>query len=324
VRLLVTGAAGFVGGHLVGFLRAERPDVEIHGVVLPQGGVSWRGPAGVRVLEADLNDPKAAAAAVEEVRPEAVVHLAGQASVHQSWLDPALTLRTNVLGLVHLLDAARRLALRPAVLVVGSAEEYGPVGPEEIPIREEAPLRPASPYAVSKVAQAALARLYGPAGGMRIVLTRTFHHTGPGRGEAFAESSFARQIAEIEAGRRPAVLEVGNLEAVRDFTDVRDVVRAYWMLLEKGQGGEAYNVCSGRGRRIRDLLDTLLAASSARVEVRVDPERLRPSDVPVQVGDPGRLRAATGWQPEIPLERTLGDLLDDWRTRTGTPAPTSP
>jgi GDP-4-dehydro-6-deoxy-D-mannose reductase len=324
VRLLVTGAAGFVGGHLVGFLRAERPDVEIHGVVLPQGGVSWRGPAGVRVLEADLNDPKAAAAAVEEVRPEAVVHLAGQASVHQSWLDPALTLRTNVLGLVHLLDAARRLALRPAVLVVGSAEEYGPVGPEEIPIREEAPLRPASPYAVSKVAQAALARLYGPAGGMRIVLTRTFHHTGPGRGEAFAESSFARQIAEIEAGRRPAVLEVGNLEAVRDFTDVRDVVRAYWMLLAKGRGGEAYNVCSGRGRRIRDLLDTLLAASSARVEVRLDPERLRPSDVPVQVGDPGRLRAATGWQPEIPLERTLGDLLDDWRTRTGTPAPTSP
>ena len=324
MRLLVTGAAGFVGGHLVAFLRAERPDVEIHGVVLPQGGVSWRGPAGVRVLEADLNDPKAAAAAVEEVRPEAVVHLAGQASVHQSWLDPALTMRTNVLGLVHLLDAARRLALRPAVFVVGSAEEYGPVGPEEIPIREEAPLRPSSPYAVSKVAQAALARLYGPAGGMRIVLTRTFHHTGPGRGEAFAESSFARQIAEIEAGRRPAVLEVGNLEAVRDFTDVRDVVRAYWKLLDKGQGGEAYNVCSGRGRRIRDLLDTLLAASSARVEVRVDPERLRPSDVPVQVGDPGRLRAATGWQPEIPLERTLGDLLDDWRTRTGTPAPTSP
>ena len=324
MRLLVTGVAGFVGGHLVGFLRAERPDVEIHGVVLPQGGVSWRGPAGVRVLEADLNDPKAAAAAVEEVRPEAVVHLAGQASVHQSWLDPALTMRTNVLGLVHLLDAARRLALRPAVLVVGSAEEYGPVGPEEIPIREEAPLRPASPYAVSKVAQAALARLYGPAGGMRIVLTRTFHHTGPGRGEAFAESSFARQIAEIEAGRRPGVIEVGNLEAVRDFTDVRDVVRAYWMLLEKGRGGEAYNVCSGRGRRIRDLLDTLLAASSARVEVRVDPERLRPSDVPVQVGDPGRLRAATGWQAEIPLERTLGDLLDDWRTRTGTPAPTSP
>ncbi|HXK11147.1 MAG TPA: GDP-mannose 4,6-dehydratase [Vicinamibacteria bacterium] len=324
MRLLVTGAAGFVGGHLVEYLRVDEPQVEVHGVVLPQGAVSWRGSAGARVLEADLDDPAAAAAVVEEVRPDGIVHLAGQSSVHQSWLDPGGTLRTNVLGLVHLLDAARRLSLCPAVLVVGSAEEYGPVGPEEIPIREDAPLRPASPYAVSKVAQAALARLYGPAGGMRIVLTRTFHHTGPGRGEAFAESSFARQIAEIEAGRHRPVLEVGNLGAVRDFTDVRDVVRAYWRLLEKGEAGETYNVCSGRGRPIRQVLEMLLAASAARVEVRVDPARLRPSDVPVQVGDPSRLRAATGWEPRIPLERTLSNLLDDWRARTGSTVPTPP
>jgi GDP-4-dehydro-6-deoxy-D-mannose reductase len=155
---------------------------------------------------------------------------------------------------------------------------------------------------------------------MRVVLTRTFHHTGPGRGEAFAESSFARQIAEIEAGLRPPVLEVGNLEAVRDFTDVRDVVRAYWLLLERGEGGTVYNVCSGRGRRIGELLDLLLAASPARVELRVDPRRLRPSDVPVQVGDPSRLRAATGWEPAIPLERTLRDLLEDWRARVGAAA----
>jgi GDP-4-dehydro-6-deoxy-D-mannose reductase len=229
-------------------------------------------------------------------------------------------MRTNVLGIVHLLDAVRRQGLRPAVLVVGSAEEYGPVGPQEMPTREDAPLRPASPYAVSKVAQGALALLYGPAGGLRVVLTRTFHHTGPGRGEAFAESSFARQIAEIEAGLRPGVLKVGNLDAVRDFTDVRDVVRAYWLLLERGEAGVAYNVCSGTGRPVRQLLDLLLAASSARVEVRVDPERLRPSDVPAQVGDPSRLHAATGWEPRIPLERTLRDLLDDWRSRTATVA----
>jgi len=177
---------------------------------------------------------------------------------------------------------------------------------------------------VSKVAQGALALLYGPAGGMRIVLTRTFHHTGPGRGEAFAESSFARQVAEIEVGRRPPVLKVGNLEAVRDFADVRDVVRAYWMLLEKGEAGTAYNVCSGAGRPVRQLLDLMLAASSARVEVRVEPERLRPADVPAQVGDPARLRAATGWEPLIPLERTLSDLLDDWRARTASPAPPRP
>jgi GDP-4-dehydro-6-deoxy-D-mannose reductase len=303
----------------VDFLHAEHPEVEIHGVVLPRGGVSWRAAAGARVVEADLTDPAAAAAVVEGVRPERIIHLAGQASVHQSWLDPAGTLRANVLGVVHLLDAVRSRGLRPPVLVVGSAEEYGPVAPEEMPMREETPLRPASPYAVSKVAQGALALLYGPAGGLRVVLTRTFHHTGPGRGEAFAESSFARQLAEIEAGRQPPVLKVGNLEAVRDFADVRDVVRAYWMLLEKGAGGTAYNVCTGRGRRIRDLLDLLLAASGAKVEVRVDPERLRPSDVPAQVGDPSRLRAATGWEPRIPLERSLLDLLDDWRTRTARP-----
>lgn len=324
MRLLVTGAGGFVGGHLVDFLHAEEPAVEIHGVVLPHGGVSWRAASGARVLEADLNDPAAAAAVVEEVRPDRIIHLAGQSSVHLSWLDPAGTMRTNVLGIVHLLDAVRSRGLRPPVLVVGSAEEYGPVRPEEMPIPEEAPLRPASPYAVSKVAQGALALLYGPAGGMRVVLTRTFHHTGPGRGEAFAESSFARQIAEIESGRRPPVMKVGNLEAVRDFADVRDVVRAYWMLLEKGEAGAAYNVCSGRGRPIRDLLDMLLAATSARVEVRVDPERLRPSDVPAQVGDPSRLRAATGWEPRIPLERTLADLLEDWRERTATATPPAP
>jgi len=321
VRLLVTGAGGFVGGHLAEFLAGEHPEVEVHGVSLPQGSVAWRAAPGARMIEADLTDPAVARCVVAEVRPDRILHLAGQSSVRLSWLDPAGTLRTNVLGIVHLLDGARAAGLRPAVLVVGSAEEYGPVRPDEMPIREETPLRPASPYAVSKVAQGALALLYGPAGGLRVVLTRTFHHTGPGRGEAFAESSFARQIAEIEAGRRAPVLEVGNLEAVRDFADVRDVVRAYWMLLEKGEGGQVYNVCTGRGRRIRELLDILLAASVARVEVRTDPERLRPSDVPAQVGDPARLRAATGWEPRIRLERSLQDLLDDWRRRVAASAP---
>jgi GDP-4-dehydro-6-deoxy-D-mannose reductase len=314
VRLLVTGAGGFVGGHLVELVRREAPKTKLYGVVQPHGSsrVSAR---GVRNLEADIVDPRAAGAAVEEARPDAIVHLAGQSSVHQSWLDPGGTLRTNVLGIVHVLDAARRLGLKPAVLVVGSAEEYGPVAEADLPIREDAPLQPASPYAVSKAAQAAMALLYGPKGGMRVVLTRTFHHTGPGRGEAFAESSFARQIAEIECGLRPPVIEVGNLDAVRDFTDVRDVVRAYLLLLEKGEAGQAYNVCSGRGLRIREILDLLLAGSTARVEVRVDQERLRPSDVPAQVGDPARVRAATGWEPRIPLEQTLADLLADWRAR---------
>ena len=315
MRLLVTGSGGFVGGHLVELVRQEAPATSLHGVVQPHGSLAWSTSQGARIHEADLDDPAAAAAVIQEVRPDGIVHLAGQSSVQQSWLDPGGTLRTNVLGIVHLLDGARSASLRPAVLVVGSAEEYGPVGEAELPIREDAPLRPASPYAVSKVAQGALARLYGPAGGMRVVLTRTFHHTGPGRGEAFAESSFARQIAEIEHGLRPAVIEVGNLDAVRDFCDVRDVVRAYLLLLEKGEPGQAYNVCSGRGLRIREVLDLLLASSSARVEVRVDKERLRPADVPAQVGDPSRLRAATAWEPRIPIAETLRDLLSDWRAR---------
>ncbi len=315
MRVLVTGAGGFVGGHLVAFLRAEQPEAEVFGIVQPRGGITWGSGAGMTALEADLDDAAATAAVVEAVRPERIVHLAGQSSPQHSWLDPGGTLRTNVMGIVHVLDGARRAGLRPAVLVVGSAEEYGRAPAEELPLRETTPLRPGSPYAVSKTAQAALAALYGPAGGMKVVLTRTFHHTGPGRGEAFAESSFARQIAEIEAGLRPPLLKVGNLEAVRDFTDVRDVVRAYWLLLERGEAG-VYNVCSGRGRRIRELLDLLLAQSTTRVEVRVDPDRLRPSDVPVQVGDPARLRAATGWEPVIPLEQTLRDLLEDWRERT--------
>jgi len=323
MKLLVTGVAGFVGGHLARYLSREQPSVEVSGLVRP-GTRAPQLPPEVALVEADLEDAEAVEALLEEVRPDRIIHLAAQSSVHRSWVDPAGTLRANVLGLLHVLEAVRKRALWPRILVVGSAEEYGPVRPEEMPIREEAPLRPASPYAVSKVAQGALALLYGPAGGMRVVLTRTFHHTGPGRGEAFAESSFARQIAEIEAGLRPPVLKVGNLEAVRDFADVRDVVRAYWLLLEKGEGGAAYNVCSGTGRPVRHLLDLLLAASSARVEVRVDPDRLRPADVPAQVGDPSRLRAATGWEPRIPLERTLRDLLDDWRARTATADPPRP
>jgi GDP-4-dehydro-6-deoxy-D-mannose reductase len=258
-------------------------------------------------------------AAVVASRPDRVYHLAAQSSPHDSWRDPATTLRTNILGLAHLLEALRREAPRARVLVVGSAEEYGQVPLERQPIAEDSELRPASPYAVSKVSQGFLALQYALGHGMALVRTRTFNHTGPGRGDGFAESSFARQIAEIEAGSRPPEIRVGNLEAVRDFSDVRDVVEAYAQLLEAGLPGEVYNVCSGRGVRIREVLDRLLALSEARIEVRVDPGRLRPADTPSLVGDPGRLRRATGWEPRVPLEQTLRDLLDDWRRRVGSP-----
>jgi len=306
----------------VEMLRAEQPTAQVFGLVRPHGSVPAGPGAGVRVIEADLNDAVSMETVLDTVAPERIFHLAGQSSVHQSWLDPGGTLRTNVLGLVHLLDALRRRGLAPTVLVVGSAEEYGMVEPKDLPLPEGTPLRPSSPYAVSKVAQGLIALQYASPTGVRIVRTRTFHHTGPGRGEAFAESSFAKQIAEIEAGLRPPVLHVGNLDAVRDYTDVRDVVRAYSALLERGAPGEVYNVCSGRGLRIRELLESLIGLSRVAVEVRVDPERLRPADVPALVGDPRRLRETTGWEPRIPLTDTLRDLLEDWRQRVGRSVPT--
>jgi GDP-4-dehydro-6-deoxy-D-mannose reductase len=317
VRLLVTGASGFVGGHLVDYLRAHHPGVRLFGLERSHGAAPQELPPGIFPLPADLDDRASVEAALEEAQPDAVVHLAGQSSVQSSWTDPGSTLRTNVMGVVHLLEGLRRRGRPARVLVVGSADEYGPVAPAELPLREDRPLRPASPYAVSKAAQGLLALQYADAGGLSVVVTRTFPHTGPRRGEAFAESSFARQIADAEAGRRPPLLKVGNLEAVRDFTDVRDVVRAYWGLLEQGASGQVYNVCRGTGVRIADVLAQLTALSSLEMEVQVDPDRLRPVEVPALVGDPARIRAATGWEARIPLATTLADLLDDWRQRLG-------
>ena len=311
MRVLVTGVGGFVGSHLVDYLAATAPQAQVFGIVR-RGGDALR-KRGVTILKADLEDGPATDAAVDLALPDRVIHLAGQSSVHRSWEDPAATLRTNVHGILNVLEALRRRKLAPRTLVVGSAEEYGAVQAERLPAGEKTQLQPASPYAVSKVAQAFLARQYFLSHGIPVICTRTFHHTGPGRGEVFAESSFARQIAEIEAARRPPVISVGNLDAVRDFTDVRDVVRAYWLLLDKGRAGETYNVCSGRGIAIGDILQLLLDASSARVEVRRDPERMRPSDIPAIIGSPRKLAAATGWAADIPLRRTLQDLLAHWR-----------
>jgi GDP-4-dehydro-6-deoxy-D-mannose reductase len=201
------------------------------------------------------------------------------------------------------------------IQIAGSSEEYGFVRKDELPIREDNPLRPLSPYAVSKVAQDLLAYQYWMSYRMHVVRTRGFNHTGPRRGEVFVTSNLARQIAEIEKGVRKPVVWVGNMEAIRDFTDVRDMVRAYWLALERGEPGEVYNLCSGRGYAVRNVLEILLGLTATQVEVREDPARLRPSDVEILLGDGSRFRQVTGWQPTIPFDVTLKDLLDYWRAR---------
>ncbi len=322
MRALITGYTGFAGSHLAEYLLAEQPGVELFGTR------RWRSPMDnvahlegrVRLLEMDLRDLVSVRAALEEARPDFIFHLAAQSYVPTSWRAPAETLTTNLTGQAHLFEAVRQLGLDPVIQIACSSEEYGLVLPDEVPITEDNPLRPLSPYAVSKVGQDLLGYQYFRSYGTKAIRTRGFNHTGPRRGEVFVTSNFARQLAAIEAGRREPVIKVGNLSAVRDFTDVRDMVRAYWLAVERGAPGEVYNIASGQGITIRELLDRLLAICEAEVRVEVDPERLRPSDVEVLIGDASKFRAATGWEPRIPLEQTLRDLLAYWRSRLGSTA----
>lgn len=310
-RVLVTGAAGFVASHL-GEICAGRDDLELVGLQRPTGVHRALPPGFVASVEADLLDPEELKVALLEARPESIIHLAGQSSVHESYRNPGATLLANVLGTQHLLLAAEQVGVR-RILVVGSADEYGEVRPEDTPLREDRSLAPVSPYAVSRVAQGALCAEFARRQTVEIVRTRTFPHTGKRRGAVFAESSFARQIAEIELERAAPVIRVGNLDAIRDFSDVQETIRAYLLLLKHGQSGAVYNVCSGKGVAMREILDTLVAQSSAKVEVLVDPARLRPSDLPVLIGDPTRLRDATGFAPSGDLGTALADLLSEWR-----------
>ncbi len=316
MRVLITGVTGFVGSHLADYL-VGRVDVEVYGTL------RWRSRMDnvehlrgrIRFVECDLRDAAASRRMLAQVRPDRVFHLAAQSYVPTSWLIPAETLTINVTCQVNLFEAARDLELPARFQIAGSSEEYGLVKPDEIPIREENPLRPLSPYAVSKVAQDLLAYQYWQSYRLHTVRTRGFNHTGPRRGEVFVTSNFARQIVEIEKGRREPVVWVGNLDAMRDFTDVRDMVRAYWLALEHGAPGEVYNLCSGRGHTIGQVLEILLGLAHVKVEVRDDPARKRPSDVGLLLGDCSKFRQITGWEPTIPFEVTLKDLLQYWRER---------
>ncbi len=317
MRVLITGVTGFVGSHMVEFALAKGTEIF--------GACRWRSNTEniealrgrLQLVEADLRDQTSVQEMIAKSRPDWIFHLAGQSQVMTSWHAPAETLQTNVIGQVHLLEAIRqRGAPFPRVLVVGSSEEYGLVSEAELPVKEEHQLQPLSPYAVSKVAQDLLAYQYFRSYGIPCFRARAFNHDGPRRGEVFVTSAFAKQIAEIELGRREPMMLVGNLKARRDYTDVRDIVRGYWLLLEKGTPGEVYNLCSGQSHAIQEILDFFLASSTVRnIEVREDPARLRPSDLPNLYGSPARINAATGWKAEISFEQMLKDVLDYWRER---------
>jgi GDP-4-dehydro-6-deoxy-D-mannose reductase len=317
MKVLITGITGFAGSHLADYLLSEQPDAEVFGIY------RWRSrqenitqlEGRVSLHECDIRDATACREVLEEIRPDRVFHLAAQSFVPTSWKAPQESLSTNILGQLNLFEAIRKADLDCRIQIAGSSEEYGLVHPGEVPIHEDQPLRPLSPYAVSKVAQDTLAYQYFQSFGMKTIRTRGFNHTGPRRPSVFVCSDFARQVVEIEMGLRDPVIRVGNLEARRDFTDVRDTVRAYWLALEKGEPGEVYNVCTGRSWSIQEILDKLLDLAGVEVRVEKDPARMRPSDVPLLEGDASRLKEATNWEPVIPFEQTLSDLLDDWRQK---------
>jgi GDP-4-dehydro-6-deoxy-D-mannose reductase len=292
----VTGGHGFVGTWLSAYLREQGDDVVVTGE------------------EVDVTDAAAVRASIAAIAPEAIYHLAGWAHVGSSWDDPAGAFQVNAAGAVHVLDAARRLEHLPRVLVVSSAEVYGTVTPDQLPLSEDSPVSPVSPYAASKVAAEVAARQAWLGYRLPVVVARPFNHIGPGQAPTFVVSALARRIVEAERSGA-TVLEMGNPAPRRDLTDVRDVVRAYRLMIEKGEPGSTYNVCSGEDVVIGDLAQRLIDLSGVALELRTGAVEFRPVDVPVLRGDATRLQAATGWKPEIPLDETLRDVLAYWRER---------
>ncbi len=304
---MITGADGFVGRHLARYLLDQGVEVMGLGLHPPRYPEPWEACA---YEVCDVLDRDKVLSLVRDFRPQYVFHLAAQSSVRRSWDNPWLTYRVALEGQANVFDALMEAEVDPVVHVACSAEEYGMVEESELPITEDRSLRPANPYALSKVIQEEHALFCHRVYGTRVVVTRAFNIVGPGQSRDFVASDFAHQIAEIEAGLREPVIRVGNLDARRDFSDVRDLVEVFWVLVKEGKPGQAYNVCSGVDRSVREVLDILVSMARTAVSVEVDPGKLRRADIPVLRGDNRKLRELTGWSPRIPLERTLQDLLE--------------
>jgi GDP-4-dehydro-6-deoxy-D-mannose reductase len=314
-RALITGISGFVGSHLAEYL-VEHTDWRVAGTVYgPEENIKHLRDR-LELYSVELSELETVTSIVEQAKPDYIFHLAAQPLVPVSRRDPWGTLANNIRLQLNILEAVARLGSTARILVVGSSEEYGQVRPDELPIKETNPLRPTSPYAVSKVAQDMLGLQYHLSHKLFTVRVRSFNHIGPRQSLGFVAPDFASQIARAEAGLQEPVIRVGNLEPRRDFSDVRDVVRGYHLLITQGEPGEVYNLSSERARSARELLQTLMAMSKVPITVEQDPERVRPTDVPVIFGDCTKLRARTGWRVTIPFEKSLQDVLDYWRERT--------
>lgn len=310
MKALIVGAAGFVGSYLIQHLTTTY-DWEIHATKLPNENLSV---SDIHVHDLNILNIDEIRELFTKLKPDYIFHLAAQSSVALSWNNPQITVDINIKGTLNILDTIRSLdGYSPRILLIGSGEEYGYILPDETPVNERVTPRPGNIYAATKACQNMLGNIYYRAYGMQLIMVRAFNHIGPNQSPIFVASDFCKQVAEIEAGKKKPILHVGNLSAKRDFTDVRDVVRAYGLLIQHGKGGETYNIGSGHAIAIQELLDTILSLSHANITVEIDAARLRPSDIPIIKADIHKVHTATGWTPEIPLEQTLLETLNYWR-----------
>ncbi|MBU3955143.1 GDP-mannose 4,6-dehydratase [bacterium] len=317
MKVLVTGITGFVGSHLADYILEHHAEVEVHGTK------RWRSPLNnisgiisrIKLHDCDLRDLSSLIHLFEEIKPDVIFHLAAQSFVPTSFTAPVDTLENNIIGTTNLLEAVRFSKIDPVIHICSSSEVYGQVESKDLPITEDCPFHPASPYAVSKVGEDMIGYMYFVAYGLKIIRTRMFTHTGPRRGDLFVTSAFAKQIAQIEKGLQKPEIRVGNLESVRTFADVRDVVRAYWLLVEKCSPGEVYNIGGTATMTVGEMLDKMIAIAKmkGKLKIKVDRSLLRPADVTLQIPCIKKFQKATGWKSEIPFEKTISDLLDYWR-----------
>ena len=311
MKALIIGGAGFVGNYLIDHLKNDLK----WDVFVTKMAHETLNNDKAKVLDLDILDKDQITNLLKKVRPDYIIHLAAQSSVGLSWKNPALTIDVNVKGSVNVLDAIRELDYKPRVLLIGSGEEYGHIKPEESPIVEENAVRPGNIYAATKACQNMIGKIYADGYDMDVMMVRAFNHIGPNQTPVFVIADFCKQVADIEHGKAEPVIYTGNLSAKRDFTDVRDVVRAYGLLIQKGQKGETYNIGSGNAIAIQEILDRILKFSKVEIKAEVDAKKLRPVDVPIIEADTTKIRECTGWKPEIPLDITLNETLEYWRNK---------